>query len=144
MSLRSPRARTGSCACRTGCWCRRGEGQRPQPPARGTARLRDVLHLVGEVAARCWRRERLAILVVKRDCFLYDLAQLLEDGFFVCTVAPPVNEARRTPDKALVFLRPLDNLRVPCTFLHDFDSFLVILSEAKNLLLAVQTLIARR
>ena len=90
--------------------------------------------------------------MIERNCLLHDLAQLLEDGFFVRTVAPTVNEARRTPDEALVFLRPLDDLRVPCTFLHAFDSstarftalivlgvvpkvkFLVILSEAKNLL----------
>src|SRR5258706_14808373 len=98
MNPRSPRARTASCGCRTGCWCRRGEFYR----------LRDVLHLVGEIAARRWRRERLSILVIKRNCLLHDLAQFVEDGFFVRTVAPTVNEARRTPDKALVFVRPLD------------------------------------
>ncbi|MGH8705782.1 MAG: hypothetical protein ACREUO_10240, partial [Burkholderiales bacterium] len=60
--------------------------------------------------------------MVERNCFLYNLAQLVEDGFFILAVAPTVNQARRAPDKALVLFRPLDDLRVPRTFLHDFDS----------------------
>ena len=41
---------------------------------RWTALLCDVLHLVRVVAARRWQRKRLAVLVVKRNCFLDDLA----------------------------------------------------------------------
>ena len=60
--------------------------------------------------------------MVKRNCFLYNLAKLPDDGFFVLAMAPTENQARGTPDKTLVLFLPLNDLRVPRTFLHDFDS----------------------
>ena len=87
--------------------------------ARCTAWLCDILHLVCVVAPRRWRRERLSVLVAKRNCLLYNLAQLLENDSFVLAVAPTVNQARRAPDEALVLFRPLDDLRIPRAFVHD-------------------------
>jgi len=86
------------------------------------AQLSDVLHLVREVATRRWRRKSLSIQAVERNGFLYDLAKLLKDSLFVRTVAPAVKQTWRAADKALVFLRPLDDLCVSRSIFHDFDS----------------------
>jgi hypothetical protein len=50
-------------------------------------------------------------LVVERNCFLYNLAQLLEDSSFILAMAPTINQARRAPDKTLVLFPPFDDLR---------------------------------
>jgi hypothetical protein len=84
--------------------------------------LCDVLHLVCEIAPRCWRRQWLTIVVVKRNGFLHHLTQLVEDSFFILAMTATVNQARRASNKAFIFFRPLYNLCVPCTFFHDFDS----------------------
>jgi hypothetical protein len=82
------------------------------------AKLCHVLHLVREVAARRWRRERLSILAVERNGFLYDLTKLLKDSLFVRTVAPAIYQTRRVADIALIFLRPLDNLCISRSIFH--------------------------
>jgi len=105
------------------------QGEGLQSPARGalarvecTARLCDVLHLVRKVTARRRWWKSLPVLAVERNGFLDNLTKLLKDGLFVRTVAPAVNQPRRTPDKALVLLGPLDDLRVSRGIFHDFDS----------------------
>jgi hypothetical protein len=58
---------------------------------------------------------------------LFDhLAQFLEDGPFILAMAAAVHQSRRTPDEALVLVRPLDNLRVPGAFSHGRDSSIAL------------------
>jgi len=81
-----------------------------------------VLHLVREIAARCLARERLSILMIEGNGILHDLTELLKHGFLVGTMAAAIDQPRGASDKALIFLGSLDDLGVPCAFLHDCDS----------------------
>lgn len=82
--------------------------------------LRDVLHLIGKVPARCRWWKRFAVFVVESDGFFDDQAQFIKHRLFDGPMAPARDEAGGTANVALVFLRPLNDLCVTRAFLHDF------------------------
>jgi hypothetical protein len=67
------------------------------------------------------RGERLAVLLEVLDPFFHDPAQFGLNLRFIRTVARS-DHARTLADKALVLVRPLDNLDVPSAFVHACDS----------------------
>jgi hypothetical protein len=58
--------------------------------------------------------------MVKSDGLFDYLAKLVKHHLFPSTMAPTVDKAGRTPNVALVFLGPLNDLCVMRAFLHDF------------------------
>ena len=62
--------------------------------------------------------------MVKLDGFFNEITQLGEDGFLIISVAAAVKQSWATPDIALTFVGPLDNLDIPSTVTHDFDSLM--------------------
>ena len=80
--------------------------------------LCDLLHLVGEITSGGGRRQWLTVQLIKRDRFLHDFAQVVEDLPFVVTVAPALNQSLGLPPttrrslriaRSLSFLRLLDS-----------------------------------
>jgi hypothetical protein len=63
-----------------------------------------------------------AFTAVEVDRLFDNLAQSVEDRLLVVTVTAPVDQAWGTADVALILIGPFDNLHVPRTVLHFFDS----------------------
>ena len=81
-------------------------------------RLCDFLQGIGKIAASSRGRQGLAFLVVEHNGLVEDSAKLGENLLFVQAMATPIQQARRAPYKALIFLRPLRNFGVKCAFIH--------------------------
>src|SRR5689334_3587627 len=82
--------------------------------------------MIGEIAARSRRRQRLAVLPVQVDGFLDDLAHLP----LVISVAAAEDEPRGAADVALVLFGPFDDFHVSGTVLHVLESSNVIPAKA--------------
>jgi hypothetical protein len=66
--------------------------------------LGDALHTVSEVASGCGWWERLAVGLVKFDCFLHDLTELCEDLALIVPVTTAQYQAGSATDVAIVFV----------------------------------------
>jgi hypothetical protein len=68
-------------------------------------------------------RKGFVIFAIKVNRLFYDLTQLIKDLFFIVAVTSAEQQPGRTPDIALIFFRPLDNLCVFCAVFHFPNSF---------------------
>ena len=87
-----------------------------------SGRLKHLQDRVGIVSSTGGLGKRRPVLLVERNRFVDDLAQLGKYRLFIMAVAPTVQQSGTTADKALVFVRPFNNLYVPATWVHCWAS----------------------
>ena len=60
--------------------------------------------------------------------FLDDFTEFREDLLFIATMTASIKQTRTTTDKALIFIRPLNDFHVAGTFAHLAESSMAILT----------------
>ena len=83
-----------------------------------SGRLKHLQDRVGIISSTGGLGKRRPVLLVERNRFVDDLAQLGKYRLFVMAVAPTVQQSGTTADKALVFVRPFNNLYVLAPWVH--------------------------
>src|SRR5436190_16348369 len=84
----------------------------------------DRQHPVGVVSSARCRRERFAVLLVKFDRLLDNLAEFGKHRLFVVAVAPARQQTWTASDVTLIFIRPFDNLDETGAVFHCCDSLI--------------------
>jgi hypothetical protein len=80
------------------------------------------------VSSRRRRRQRFAVAPERIDPLVHDSTKFGVHLRFIVAVAAGSDDSRTLADKALIFVRPLDDFYVSSAFVHDRDSSMAFLT----------------